>query len=292
MGIIFTLIGITVFISLYDFYSARNWQQVTSVKRNNIVFEERNQEYGAYTIRRDYDKQLIYIMLGLLLGVGAIAGAYQWLRTIPKIELKIPVSDSLIPEGAILIDISTPVIPDDPKPAKTSKQDMVENPVITPTDDPVNKKIEAQDPDKMAGNVTQKGDGTNEFKPPVDGKIDGTGTGGKVVDPPVEVPTFDPDVAAQFPGGKQKMMEFLKDRIRYPEIPQSLGIGGKCTLLFVVNKNGEISNIKVLRPVPDCPECDQEAIRVLRKMPNWKPAIQDGKPVDSYFQMPINFQVQ
>jgi protein TonB len=87
-------------------------------------------------------------------------------------------------------------------------------------------------------------------------------------------------------------MEFLGRNLQYPSLPLELGIQGKSYFQFVVDKKGEISRIKVIRPFDECPECDAEAKRVISKMPIWKPAKKNGKNVDSYFQMPINFVIQ
>lgn len=97
------------------------------------------------------------------------------------------------------------------------------------------------------------------------------------------------DQEAEFPGGIAGLTEFIKTNIKYPKTALENGINGKCYLKFVVDTNGTISNIKVIRGLKDCPECDQEAIRLIKCMPNWKPAKLDGKIVDSYFQLPINF---
>ena len=67
MEIIISIILLVASVSLYDYYTARRWQQVTSSIRNEIVFEHRNKEYGAYVLRRDYDKRLMLIILGLFL---------------------------------------------------------------------------------------------------------------------------------------------------------------------------------------------------------------------------------
>jgi protein TonB len=103
---------------------------------------------------------------------------------------------------------------------------------------------------------------------------------------------IDVDEKAEFPGGRSRLMEFLAKNIHYPEIARDLGIEGKSYFQFVVDRKGEISKIQIIRGISDCPECDAEAKRVIGKMPIWKPARVNGKPVDSYFQMPINFVLQ
>jgi uncharacterized membrane protein len=64
MVIIFSIIAIVLLVSLYDYFSAKNWQQVTSEVRNDVVFKNRNKNYGAYVMRRDYNKRLKIIIRG------------------------------------------------------------------------------------------------------------------------------------------------------------------------------------------------------------------------------------
>ena len=97
------------------------------------------------------------------------------------------------------------------------------------------------------------------------------------------------DEQAEFPGGMKAMMAFIKNNIRYPETAKDEGLQGKCYLKFIVEKDGSITNIQVLRGVPGCPECDKEAIRTVKMMPKWKPAKVQGNVVRSYFNLPFTF---
>ena len=92
-----------------------------------------------------------------------------------------------------------------------------------------------------------------------------------------------------FPGGDEAMYKFLVDNLVYPEDAKAKGISGRVYINFVIEKNGEISNIKVLRGV--CSSIDAEAIRVVKLMPKWNPGMQRGKPVRVNFNLPINFQL-
>lgn len=99
------------------------------------------------------------------------------------------------------------------------------------------------------------------------------------------------DEYPEFPGGMAKLKEFMKANLRYPETALELGIEGKCYLQFVVSAQGNISNVKVLRGVPDCPECDKEAIRMTKSMPKWTPGKINGKAVNSWFNLPVAFKL-
>lgn len=99
------------------------------------------------------------------------------------------------------------------------------------------------------------------------------------------------DEPAQFPGGTSAMMNFLAKNMRYPQNAIENELQGKCFLKFIVDKEGMINDIKVLRSVPGCPECDKEAIRVVKSMPKWIPGKINGKKVKSYFNLPITFML-
>ncbi len=99
------------------------------------------------------------------------------------------------------------------------------------------------------------------------------------------------DKPAEFPGGESAMFEFLSKQLVYPQIAKEMGIKGKCFVQFVVTTEGLITNVKVLRGVKDCPECDKECIRVIKSMPNWIPAQNKHKSVNSYYQIPFIFQL-
>ena len=98
------------------------------------------------------------------------------------------------------------------------------------------------------------------------------------------------DESADFPGGMAKLKEYMKANLMYPETALELGIEGKCYLQFIVSAKGNISNVKVIRGIPDCPECDKEAIRLTKAMPNWTPGKINGEPVNSLFNLPISFK--
>lgn len=290
MDVLFSLVAIALAISLYDYYTVKNWQQSTSDTRNDIVFEKRNKAYGAYTIRRDYNREMTLILLGIVLTISTAYGSYLFFKSDPiAIDMKrfLP-DDEVRTFNPPTVSVNIPQIDD--KLLKKLKVDMVKTPVYLVVDDPSNgKKVELLDNDKIQGPIDDKGTGKTGFTNPTGGGSDGgTGTGKELE---VKAPTRDPDVYAEYPGGREKMIKYLTSNLNYPEIARQAGIQGKCYLQFVINKQGEISDIKIVRAVPDCVECDREAIRVIKKMPKWKPAIKDGQKVDSYFSMPINFSL-
>ena len=95
--------------------------------------------------------------------------------------------------------------------------------------------------------------------------------------------------APQFPGGMRACMEFLANNVKYPPAAQEMGIQGKVVTSFVVNTDGSIVDVKIVRSVS--PELDQETLRVISLMPKWKPGTQKGKPVRVRYTLPLNFRL-
>ena len=93
----------------------------------------------------------------------------------------------------------------------------------------------------------------------------------------------------EFPGGPDALMTYLARNVRYPKAAQDSGIQGKVVVSFIVQKDGSLTDVKVARSVN--PLLDAEAVRVVKAMPKWEPGIQDGKPVDVRFQVPVTFRL-
>lgn len=95
---------------------------------------------------------------------------------------------------------------------------------------------------------------------------------------------------AQFPGGEAALYKYLANNIRYPEIARQNDIQGRVVVQFVVSKSGDIGSVKVVRGKDH--DLDREAIRVVKSMPKFIPAKVDGKPVSSWYTLPVNFKLQ
>ena len=93
-----------------------------------------------------------------------------------------------------------------------------------------------------------------------------------------------------FPGGMQALMAFLIENIQYPADAQKQKVDGRVLVNFVVEKDGSITEVKVLKP--GFPSLDAEAIRVVKAMPKWKPGYQNGQPVRVQYTVPINFSLK
>jgi protein TonB len=94
----------------------------------------------------------------------------------------------------------------------------------------------------------------------------------------------------EFPGGEGKLMEYVAKNIKYPQIARETGIQGRVFVGFVVEPDGSISNVKLLRGIGG--GCDEEAMRVIKSLPKWKPGKQRGKAVRVSYQIPVFFKLQ
>lgn len=97
------------------------------------------------------------------------------------------------------------------------------------------------------------------------------------------------EVMPEFPGGVDKMMDYLSKNIKYPEAAKEKGISGRVFLSFVIEKDGAVSDVKVAKGIGK--ECDDEALRVVKAMPKWKPGLMKGKPVRVSYMLPIFFKL-
>jgi protein TonB len=93
-----------------------------------------------------------------------------------------------------------------------------------------------------------------------------------------------------FPGGHAELMKYLSSNLKYPVYAREMGISGKVFLTFVVEKDGSVTEIQVLRGIGG--GCDEEAIRVVKSMPKWKPGMQRNVPVRVRFNLPVKFTLQ
>lgn len=282
--VIFSVMVVFAALSLYDYFSTKNWLQPTADDRREEVFEHRNHEYGAYTLRRDNNKNLLIVMGAVIFSIGTAFGVYYTVTGNPKEKGK----DSKLDTKAFAIDDSFKkeeiVEPLEPEIPPAQKQIQFLPPVVT--DDEVD--VEFKDLDELkktdVGKDDQDGDDGFEKQEEIKEEVK--------IEKKEEVIIYDVvDEPADFPGGMAAARAYLANNIKYPQTAVDMGIEGKCYLKFIVSESGNISNVKVVRGVQDCPECDAEATRVIKSMPDWKPGKVNGKAVNSTFTLPVQFKL-
>ncbi len=291
MEVVISIIGLVAFITLYDYFTNKSWQLVTSNDRNDLVFQGRNRSYGAYTLRSQYDKRLMWIMFSFLLGVGLIYGSYIVYKNLPEEQLPPPpVDQSQFTTQAPPVEEDVPPPPPEEPPPPMEKSIAFMPPVVV--DIPVEDQIPIQeDMDDTKASTTTNEDGvdfggTNFVEPDDD-------DGPAITEPEKEdkIYTF-VDEEPEFPGGYQAMMAYIQKNFNYPQVAIENNIQGKAYVKFVVKGDGTVSQVQIERGIPGCPECDKEAKRVVNGMPGWKAGKVNGKSVSSVFRLPITFELE
>jgi len=264
-----------------------NWNNVASDERNDLVFQGRNQEYGAYQLRKKYNWTVTLILFGLGAALALGMGVKAILNMRGEEVVKEPVLDmtqiDLTPPP---VDKNEPPPPPPPPPPPVMETVKFVPPVIK--DDAVEDEPpppQEKIADTQVSTVTQEGEG-DVVVPDA-----GNGTGNVIEEKAPEIFTIVEEMP-EFPGGTAELMKYLAKNTQYPPMAREAGISGKAYLKFVVNGAGEISDVTVQRGVPGCGDCDKEAVRVVKSMPKWKAGKQNGRPVSVWYTLPFNFQLR
>lgn len=248
---------------------------------DEIVFENRNKEYGAYPLRKAYDGNLIIgVLATLTVLLLALAG--------PAIYDRLKGDEEVIEAPArklVYTELSAPPPIDKPKPPPPQ--------IALPK---LQKVIKFVPPKVVKESVTDVAPTIEEIKNNETASVAVEGNTDVVFDEPVEgVVAEDNEVFTvveqqpEFEGGYDALRRFLKENMRYPKSARRMGVDGTVHVSFLVNKTGSISEVKVLRGISA--DCDAEAIRVVEKMPPWKPGKQNGRAVYVRMIMPIKFSL-
>jgi len=271
---------------------------------DEIVFEGRNQAYGAYQLRHDYQRNLAsagaytLALCALLLLLGA---AWQRLHPAAKpvfTTTKIVEFTQIKPDDKIIKQ----AVRAQPKAAPRAPRPPQRTVAATPTEvvrDDQPQPLTKPEPQPLAAAV----DGHAGLPTPIPATDPNLGTepggtvGGKGDDkgPPTTAPTSAEkftwvEKMPEFAGGQAAMLRYLRDHLRYPRQALSAGMDGRVFLSFVVGADGRISDVQVLKGLGY--GLDEEAQRVVRQMPAWTPGYQSQHAVAVRFTLPINFQIQ
>lgn len=277
---------------------AMNTSQMPKPDFLDILFNSRNKDYGAYDLRRKYDQRVrnaVASMAGLVL---VSVGSYLWAANsragdvsikpyVPPIELK---TVEMPPEEK---PVTPPPTVKTPPPAavasvKYMTPKIVENDKVKPEDEV--QEIEELKKEVAIGSKTQAGE-PGEFENPFEG---GTGTGGVVEAPKVEKeegPLSFVEIMPEFQGGDAAMNKWLSNNMRYPPMAAENGIEGTVFVKFVVGVDGSITNVEIAGANKLGGGCEEEAIRVIKRMPKWKAGRQNGRNVAVWFNLPVRFHL-
>ncbi len=266
-----------------------DWTDVTSIGRNEVVFEGRHKEYGAFYIRKRYPGSLLFSQMLAISFIAVCAFIPYIMRNkTPRIitdENNFIVKPYVTPVVPTVIPKTT--IPPKATPPKSnpSKQDP---PVITKTVDSVQKPKKEDQPIVINPQPNPNpGGGVPNPNP-------NPNPGGPAAGPGITMPRPDSifKIVGEMPKFKDGNLEtYINSKINYPTEESELGVEGIVYASFVIEKDGSIGNVKLLRGVSNGPNINKEALRVLAGMPKWSPGKQAGHPVRVEFTIPIHFKL-
>jgi periplasmic protein TonB len=248
---------------------------------DDIVFEIRNREYGAYVLRKKYNNAVIIaLLIGIIIIGTAIITPYlnakaaenRGKRKERQVEIKLENLDQPNQQFA-------PPPPPPPPPTDVVQQQKYVPPQVVDSIKPEDVK-QLMTADQAQTEVTNKEvvEAVQQVKEEVQ-EAEAEPEPFIVVE---EMPVF--------PGGDQGLLKYIMENTKYPEIAKENNIQGKVIVKFCVTSKGGVDLVSIFKGVD--PELDAEAIRVVKTLPPFKPGKQGGKPVRVWFSVPINFQIK
>ena len=259
-----------------------NSSAVVAQRWEDVVFEHRNQAYGAYVLRKVYGKN---VFIGLVL-TAIILTIIMFFPAIVEFFKGVEVVEKAPPRKLVYTELSAPPPIDKPKPPPP----QIQLPKLQ-------KVIKFVPPKVVKEEVVEEVPTIEEIKQNEVAAVEVEGPSEIVFEEPAAVVVEEDEnkifmvveQQPEFEGGYEAMMNFIKKNMRYPASARRMGIDGTVYVSFVVGKDGHINDVKVLRGISA--DCDKEAVRVVQQMPPWKPGKQNGKPVFVRFNLPIKFKL-
>lgn len=262
-------------------------------KMDDVVFAGRNQAYGAFQLRRLYDRHMSRAMvIGVLFFLMAVSSP----NIIQLIKGYLPiVQDDLTSRVYTLTDPPSiePLKPPPPRPPEVKLPPIKEQikfvPLLVVRDDDV---LEEGPPPPMLTELEGKISGAEdvvgyEFGIDVSPEAEVPYAPPVIEEPVDDTPFTYVEQMPSFPGGMEAMYAFIRDHLDFPQIAKENRISGQVIVQFVVSKEGDILNAKVVRSLGG--GCDEEALRVINSMPRWKPGMHNGRAVPVTFTIPMKF---
>ena len=263
----------------------------------DLVFEGRNQAYGAYKLRKGTTERNIWsiiivalasVLLFLGLQLQKMAQANKTVENTQAVELaklqekkkeaKVEKKEIIKTEPEKVVEqvkssvkFTAPVIKKD---EEVKEEDEIKLDEVEKSDKAVGA-FNVQGNDEVGGEVLKA---KEEIKAPEPPKVEEE----KVFDVVEQMPSF--------PGGNTALMKFLNENIHYPVVAQENGVQGRVVVSFVVERDGHITDVQIARSVD--PSLDKEAQRVVKSMPKWIPGKQNGSAVRVKFNVPVSFRLQ
>ena len=265
----------------------------------DLVFEGKNTAYGAYQLRKDTGKRNIMSLLIVIASIAAI---------MLLVAAKVALENTFASRVAVETDVElsklaqkkeTKVERKEPVKIEVEKQvvEKVKSSVkFTAPEIKKDEEVNPEDEIKSQDDLSKSNTAIGSFD--VEGNDEEEGVVLKaneqaIDEAPKEEETKVFDVVEQmpsFPGGDAELMKYLSTHIKYPVVAEENGIQGRVICTFVVERDGSITDVKVVKSVD--PSLDKEAMRVLKSMPKWIPGKQNGSAVRVKYTVPVTFRLQ
>jgi len=256
-------------------------EKINAPAFDDIVFEDRNKEYGAYRLRKRYNRN---VTISLLIGILILATAI----ITPYLNAKASENKSKRAEKAVQIKMekldqpneqAPPPPPPPPPPTDVVQQQKYVPPVVVDSIRPEDvKQLMTADQAQTDVKNTEVVEVQQQVKEEVQEAE------------PEQQPFIVVEEMPEFPGGTVELQKWLMEHTQYPEIAKENNIQGKVIVRFCVTPKGGVSQVSVLKGVD--PELDKEAMRVVTTLPPFKPGKQGGKPVPVWYMVPIAFTLK
>lgn len=256
-------------------------EKVNTPAFDDIVFEDRNKEYGAYKLRKKYSRTVVISMLiGIIIIGTAIITPYLNAKALEnrekraerQVEIKLENLDQPTEQVA-------PPPPPPPPPADVVQQAKYVPPVVVDSVKPEdNVQLMTADEAQTEVQNEEVVEVVAEVKEEVQEAE------------PEEVPFVVVEEMPMFPGGDTELLKYIGEHTNYPEVAKENNIQGRVIVRFCVTAKGGVSQVSILKGVD--PELDAEAIRVVNTLPAFKPGKQGGKPVPVWYMVPITFTLK
>ena len=269
----------------------------------DLVFEGRNKSYGAKAGRRH-----LYAIIDILVGIAVIAGLiFTYAKAKEAIQASLAADTEAVTELSELK--KDELKKEEPKVQKQEEQPKQEQlqkvavrasvgftvpDIVDKVDE--SKKVKNQDELNRSNIAVAVADyaGDANGKGTIDDLLKGQEAGGSVAQTPQkeeEAPIYSVvEQQAQFPGGEAALLAYVAKNIKYPAIAVEQEIQGTVQLRFVVEANGSIGDVQVIKSLES--HCDKEAIRVVKSLPRFIPGKQQGRPVRVWFTLPVRYSIQ
>jgi protein TonB len=255
-------------------------EKINAPAFDDIVFENRNKEYGAYSLRKKYNRNVtIALIIGILILGTAVITPYLNAKAAENKAKKAERQVEIKMENLDQPQQIAPPPPPPPPPPDAVQQARYVPPVVVDSIKPeeatqLMSADQAQVEVKNEEVVAEVAVVAEEVQENVD-----------EAEPFVVV-----EEMPMFPGGEVALLAFIADHTQYPEVAKENNIQGKVIVRFCVTSKGGVDKVEILKSVD--PELDKEAIRVVKTLPTFKPGKQGGKPVPVWFMVPINFTLK